>query len=311
MCTNSLKHFARCAIRWPLAAILACAVAVQAAETAPETNSEESAIRAAVASYTAAFNRGDAAALAALWSPEAVYTNPITGQQVVGRAEIEKQFSAIFAEAKGAKLEAATNSVQFISPNVAVEQGTAKVLRPDQPPEESSYSAVYVKRDGRWLLDRVTEEDVPVAPSRYEQLKELEWMIGTWVDQDENDRIETTCQWTKNRNFITRAFTLSVGDRIDMAGMQIIGWDPSTKQIRSWVFDSDGAFGEGTWSKKGNRWYIQSTGTLPDGQKSSSTNIMTYVDTNHFTWQSVNRQAGGEVLPNVDEVVVVRQPAAE
>ncbi len=136
-------------------------------------------------------------------------------------------------------------------------------------------------------------------------------MIGTWVDQDENDRIETTCQWTKNRNFITRAFTLSVGDRIDMAGMQIIGWDPSTKQIRSWVFDSDGAFGEGTWSKKGNRWYIQSTGTLPDGQKSSSTNIMTYVDDNHFTWQSVNRQAGGEVLPNVDEVVVGRQPAAE
>lgn len=311
MCTNSRKHFARCAIRWPLAAILACAVAVQAAETAPEANPEESAIRAAVASYTAAFNRGDAAALAALWSPEAVYTNPITGQQVVGRAEIEKQFSAIFAEAKGAKLEAATNSVQFISPNVAVEQGTAKVLRPDQPPEESSYSAVYVKRDGRWLLDRVTEEDVPVAPSRYEQLKELEWMIGTWVDQDENDRIETTCQWTKNRNFITRAFTLSVGDRIDMAGMQIIGWDPSTKQIRSWVFDSDGAFGEGTWSKKGSRWYIQSTGTLPDGQKSSSTNIMTYVDDNHFTWQSVNRQAGGEVLPNVDEVVVVRQPAAE
>ncbi|MGI6417192.1 MAG: SgcJ/EcaC family oxidoreductase [Thermoguttaceae bacterium] len=311
MCTNSLKHFARCAIRWPLAAILACAVAVQAAETAPEANPEESAIRAAVASYTAAFNRGDAAALAALWSPEAVYTNPVTGQQVVGRAEIEKQFSAIFAEAKGAKLEAATNSVQFISPNVAVEQGTAKVLRPDQPPEESSYSAVYVKRDGRWLLDRVTEEEVPVVPSRYEQLKELEWMIGTWVDQDENDRIETTCQWTKNRNFITRAFTLSVGDRIDMAGMQIIGWDPSTKQIRSWVFDSDGAFGEGTWSKKGSRWYIQSTGTLPDGQKSSSTNIMTYVDDNHFTWQSVNRQAGGEVLPNVDEVVVVRQPAAE
>jgi uncharacterized protein (TIGR02246 family) len=311
MCTNSLKHFARCAIRWPLAAILACAVAVQAAETAPEANPEESAIRAAVASYTAAFNRGDAAALTALWSPEAVYTNPVTGQQVVGRAEIEKQFSAIFAEAKGAKLEAATNSVQFISPNVAVEQGTAKVLRPDQPPEESSYSAVYVKRDGRWLLDRVTEEEVPVVPSRYEQLKELEWMIGTWVDQDENDRIETTCQWTKNRNFITRAFTLSVGDRIDMAGMQIIGWDPSTKQIRSWVFDSDGAFGEGTWSKKGSRWYIQSTGTLPDGQKSSSTNIMTYVDDNHFTWQSVNRQAGGEVLPNVDEVVVVRQPAAE
>ncbi len=136
-----------------MAAILACAVAVQAAETAPEANPEESAIRAAVASYTAAFNRGDAAALAALWSPEAVYTNPITGQQVVGRAEIEKQFSAIFAEAKGAKLEAATNSVQFISPNVAVEQGTAKVLRPDQPPRNpvTAPSTSNVMAAGCWI----------------------------------------------------------------------------------------------------------------------------------------------------------------
>ena len=56
-------------------------------------------------------------------------------------------------------------------------------------------------------------------------------------------------------------------DRIDMAGMQIIGWDPAAKQIRSWVFDSDGAFGEGVWNKQGNRWYIQSTGTLARRQQ--------------------------------------------
>ena len=101
-----------------------------------------------------------------------------------------------------------------------------------------------MRRDGQWLLDRVTEEDVPRVQSNYEQLKQLEWMIGTWVDQDEDDRIETTCQWTKNRNFITRLFAITVRDRITMAGMQIIGWDPARKQIRSWVFDSDGGFGE-------------------------------------------------------------------
>ena len=272
---------------------------------------DEAAIRKAVESYVAAFNQGDAGALAALWSPEAVYTNPLSGQQVVGRAEIEKQFAAIFAEAKGTKLEAKTDSIQFVSPNVAVEQGTAKVIRPGQAPEESEYTAVYVKRDGQWLLDRVTEEDVSIVPSHYEQLKELEWMIGTWVDQDEQDRIETTCQWTKNQSFITRSFAVSIADRIEMAGLQIIGWDPAAKQIRSWVFDSDGAFGEGVWSKKDKRWYVQSAGTLADGSKSSSVNIITYVDDNTFTWQSVNREAGGEILPNVDEVVVVRQAAAE
>ncbi len=272
---------------------------------------EEAAIRKAVESYVAAFNDADAKTLASMWSPAAVYTNPLSGEQVVGRKEIEGQFAAIFAETKGIKLEVTTESVDFISPSVAVESGTAKVIRPDQPFEETEYTPVYVKQEGRWLLDRVTEEEVPQVKSNYEHLKDLEWMIGTWVDEDEQNRIETTCQWTKNRNFITRSFTLAVRDRIDMAGMQIIGWDPAAKQIRSWVFDSDGGFGTAVWRKKGKSWYVQSTGTLPDGGKTSSVNIITWVDDNAFTWQSVNRVAGGELLPNIDEVPVVRQRAAE
>jgi uncharacterized protein (TIGR02246 family) len=271
----------------------------------------EAAIRKAVESYVAAFNQGDAKALAGMWSPEAVYTNPLSGEQVVGRKAIEKQFAGIFAEAKGAKLAATTDSVQFISPSVAIEHGTAKVIRADQEPEESQYTAIYMKLDGQWLLDRVTEEDVRVVKSNYEQLKELEWMIGTWVDQDEQARIETTCKWTKNRNFITRMFSLTVRDRIEVSGMQIVGWDAESKQIRSWVFDSDGGFGEGIWSKKDKAWHIRATGVAPHGSRSSSTNIITYVDDDTFTWQSINRVAGGELLPNVDEVVVVRQATPE
>ena len=272
---------------------------------------DEAAIRKAVASYVTVFNQGNAKALAGLWSPDAVYMNPLTGDQVVGREAIEKEFAAMFADAKGAKLAANTDSIQFVSPNVAVEHGTANVVRAGHEPEESEYTAVYVRRDGQWMLDRVTEEDSPVIASNYERLKELEWMIGMWVDQDDQNRVETTCQWTKNRNFMTRSFTISVGDRIDMSGMQIVGWDPAAKRIRTWVFDSDGGFAEGTSSKKGKSWYIQSVGVLTDGQKASSVNILTYVDDNTCTWQSVNRVAGGELLPNVDEVVMARAKTAE
>ena len=280
------------------------------AEPGPQA-AEEEAIRQAVASYVAAFNEGDSKALAAMWSPEAVYSSPFSGAQVVGRAEIERQFADLFAEAKGIKLMAKTDSVQFISPSVAVENGTANVVRADQEPEESTYTAIYVKRDGKWLLDRVTEQDVPIIMSRYEQLKELEWMIGTWIDSDDQARIETTCQWTRNKNFINRSFAVSVRDRVELAGMQIIGWDPVAKQIRSWVFDSDGGFAEGRWSKKGKRWSITTTGITPDGLKSTSVNVITYVDDNQFKWQSVNRTVGGRLLPNVDEVVVVRSPSSE
>ena len=112
------------------AAMMAWSLASAIGAEADRQAADEAAIRKAVESYVAAFNQGDAKALAAMWSPEAVYTNPLSGEQVVGREAIEKQFAAIFAEAKGAKLEAKTDSIQFVSPSVAVEHGTAKVIRP-------------------------------------------------------------------------------------------------------------------------------------------------------------------------------------
>jgi uncharacterized protein (TIGR02246 family) len=289
------------------AAMMAWGLASAIGAEADRQATEEAAVRKAVEAYVAAFNQGDAKALAALWAPEAVYTNPLSGQQVVGREAIEKQFASVFEDAKDVKLEATTDAIQFVSPNVAVEQGMAKLIRPDQAPEESEYTAVYVKRDGQWLLDRVTEEEVRVVPSHYEHLKDLEWMIGRWVDEDDQAAVVTECSWTKNNNFITRSFTVQIRDRIDMAGMQMIGWDPSTKQIRSWVFDSDGGFGEGKWTKKGDRWYIQQTGVLPDGRKSSAVHIITRIDDSTCALQAVNRTVDGELLPNVDEVVVARQ----
>lgn len=282
------------------------------ASVAAAQEADEAAIRQAVAGYVAAFNQGDAKGLAAFWSPEAVYTQPDTGEQAVGREAIEKLFAKTFTSAKGAKLEATTQSIKFVSPNVAIEQGTAKVLQPKGEAEESEYSAVYVKREGKWLLDRVTEE-APLGPppSNYEHLKELEWMVGTWLDQDEQSSIETTVHWAKNQNFLIRSFSVAIRDRVALSGMQIIGWDPAAKKIRSWVFDSDGGFGEGSWNKKGNTWNVQTTGTRADGLKAASVNIIKKVNDDQFTWQIVNGQVGDDLVPNTDEVLVVRQKAAE
>jgi uncharacterized protein (TIGR02246 family) len=270
---------------------------------------DEAAIRKNAETYVAAYNKHDAKAVAAMWSPDAVYMDPSTGDAAVGQEEIEKVFTDILAALGDGKIEVTVDSVEFVSPNVAIENGTVRVIRPNEEPEETLYSAVNVKRDGKWLLDRVTEEEPATPPpSSYEQLKELEWMMGSWIDQDENATIQTDCEWTKNQNFINRSFAVVVGDQVDLAGMQIIGWDPVAKQIRSWIFDSDGGFAEGKWTRKGDRWLIQTSGTLPDGSRSSAVNIMTRVDDDSFTWQSVQREVDGDILPNVDEVLVVRKP---
>ena len=284
-------------------------LAAQESDSA-EPSADEAAIRANCDKYVEAFNRRDSQMMADMWSTEAVYEDPRTGESVVGREEIKKQFDHAMAGAEDAKLAVTIESIEFVSPNVAIEKGTAVVTYGEHDSEESLYSAVHVKRDGAWLIDRISEWDAPPPPpSNYEHLKDLQWMVGSWIDSAGAATIRTDCEWTKNRNFLTRSFVVTIGDQVDMAGMQIIGWDPAAGQIRSWVFDSDGGFSEGRWTKKDNQWTIQSAGTLPNGGKTSAVNILTEIDHDSFTWQSTNREADGELLPSVEEVLVVRQPA--
>jgi uncharacterized protein (TIGR02246 family) len=271
-----------------------------------DQSTAEADIRKAAASYAEAFNKRDAKSVADHWSPDAVYLNRTTGEEVVGRAAIAEQFAALFKAQPELKMELSVASVQFVSPNVAVERGTAKLLAPNEEPEQIEYSAVEVKRDGKWLLDRVTDKTQEAAPSHAEQLKVLEWMVGSWTTDAADAEVELDCNWTKNKNFLTRAFRTSIGDD-NFSGMQIIGWDPAAKAIRSWTFDSNGTFAEATWEHRGGRWFIRNRGTLPDGRAATMINVMKPVDESSFTWQTIERTAGSELLPNIDEILIVRQ----
>lgn len=299
---------------WLLAASLTFAARVSAADdTAPaDLSADEAAIRANCDKYVESYNRRDSRTMAAMWSPDAVYMDPDIDERIVGRDAIAKFFDNVFAGMEDADLKVTIDSIDFVSPNVAVEKGSAVVSYSAHDPEKTTYSAVHVKRDGQWMLDRVTEEEVPPPPpSHYEQLKELEWLVGSWIDSDDSATIQSEVEWTKNRNFLRRSFAVVIRDEVDMTGMQLVAWDAATKQIRSWVFDSEGGFAEATWKKNGDQWLIQNNATLADGGKATSLNILTYIDDNSFTWESVNREVDGELLPNVDAVLVVRAPAVE
>ena len=264
-------------------------------------------IERAIQSYVAAFNSQDAKAMAQHWSPEGVYISKLTGERVVGRNAIAAALAQSFAAEAKRRLKVSTESIEFISPNVALEHGTATVEYPDESTLETAYRGIYVRRDGKWLTDRITEDKSPNDSSRYKQLKELEWIIGEWVDQAGDDTIRIECKWTKNRNYINRAYTVNVGGQIDSSCLQIIGWDPRQEQIRSWLFDSNGGFVEGTWTKKGDRWFVQSVATLAEGSAGSFTSIFRPLDQDNYSWQKVHRVIDGEVLPNIEEVVVMRQ----
>ena len=273
---------------------------------AADEKAEIGAIRQRVDTYVAAFNRGDAKAVAALWSDNAVYISPHSGEKRTGRAAIQASFAELFAADNQLRLSVDVDSVRLISADVAMEEGTATFLSSDGPPSTSQYTVIHVKRDDQWYIDSVRETILPSPASHYEQLKELAWMIGEWIDADDNASVQTTCSWTKNKNFIQRRFSISVQDRIDLEGIQVIGWDPAERTIRSWVFDTDGGFGQGVWTRDGNRWVIRARGTLADGALASSVRIVTYLDENTFTVQAVGREHDGQLLPNIDEFKVVR-----
>jgi len=152
-----------------------------------------------------------------------------------------------------------------------------------------------------------TTAAVPENGSHYEQLKALEWLVGEWVDEGEESTIATKCGWTKNRNFLLRTFKVVTADDRELEGTQVIGWDPDAKRIRSWMFDSEGGFGEGHWTQKENRWIIKVSQTLKDGVRASAINVLTYVDDNTITWQSTGREIDGELQPDVPEITVVRK----
>src|SRR5688572_11029363 len=84
---------------------------------------DEAAIRKMVESYVAAFNKHDVTALADHWSPDAVYRNRTTGEEVVGRAAISEQFATQLKNQPELKLEVTVESIDFISPTVAMERG--------------------------------------------------------------------------------------------------------------------------------------------------------------------------------------------
>ena len=266
---------------------------------------DQEAIRQAIVGYVAAINQGDARAASNFWSETGEWIAP-DGKRIVGRSEIEKELANMFAAGAGPQLELLDINVRFLSANVATEEGEAVVTRDEELPVRSTYISIHVRTDDGWKLDSVRETILPRPDSNHEHLRELEWMIGTWLDADDNSSVETSCDWTANRNFMLRTFRVKFGDELGLEGTQVVGWDAANQQIRSWVFDSDGGFGEGVWTREGNTWIVDSSFQLADGSAGRAINRYTYLNPQSFTFASTDREIDGEALPDVDEVTINR-----
>jgi uncharacterized protein (TIGR02246 family) len=287
-----------------VALILVAFASATFAQDAADTPPEQGAVVANDRAYEAAYASGDAKALVVFFTDDAEYTAE-DGRTFKGRAEIEETIRAALLERKGGNLAINMESVRVLAPEVLLEKGTTTVTPNNGDLSESLFAAIYVKKDGEWKISQLIESPKP-ATTPHERLAELAWLIGKWAETDEaNDlTVDSEYLWARGGNFITRNVTVKRAGETTLEGWQIIGWDPLEERIRSWTFDGEGGFAEGSWTRQGERWLVRETGVTPDGSRTGAENTITRLGPDRFTWESNNRTLDAEPQPSIDRIEI-------
>lgn len=286
-----------------------------AAAAAP--GDDEQAIRAAGKAYQEALARGDGKAIAELWTADGDIVDE-QGTVTKGRDTA----ALIVPAADGAappEIDIQETSLRLVTPDVAVEDGNVRVTPPGAvAPVTGHYTATWVKQDGRWRIACLREYKLDGTHAR---LADLEWMVGDWTVVDNAPKpagdtkeaaptMEVSVRWNATKTFLLRDMKITQGSTTLAHITQRIGWDPLTRQLRSWMFDATGAHGEGVWTKDGDAWVARTTAVQPDGTRTAALNVYHYDGKGRCTWQSFPTHVGGEQSPPVNMTMIRKTGAA-
>ena len=300
---------------WSFRRFFAQPVAVEASEQAQpqkvagKDDSAKKAVMANVRAFTEAYNRRDIKSILGLFAEDCILTEA-DGTTLKGLKELEKELTVSFKDDPDSQLSISVESLQVVAPNVIIEEGKTTFF-PDGKTltAETDYQATHVKRGDQWLMTRVRSFN-RVVMSPYDSLRELDWLIGDWVNEDEDSVVESSYRWDTNKAFLLNNFSVRVEGKKVLTGTQRIGRDPLTKQIKAWVFDSEGAYAESLWSSLDDSWIMKAKGVRSDGKVVTVTNQLTQLGKDRFRFDAVDRVVGDERLPNVT-IISVRRPPEE
>ncbi len=145
--------------------MVACLIAIALPMFAvADEGKARAAIERANAQFSAAYERGDAAAVAAMYTEDAIVFPP-GGEMVKGRAAIERFWKDTMSTVKAAALT--TLDVE-VSGEMACEVGKVDLKIVPQGQQPATASAKYVvvwkrQADGSWKLHRDIWNDLPTA----------------------------------------------------------------------------------------------------------------------------------------------------
>jgi uncharacterized protein (TIGR02246 family) len=304
---------------WPLA-VLAQVPSTTAVERAPAQPAEgaapasstavaENAARLVLDAYIATYNQKDAAKLAELFTPDGTIIDP-ENVATRGREAIAEEFSDAFADRSSYTLQAKVERVRLITPDVAQAEGESRLVAPKEATIANQFVVLLARQGGAWKIVEIREYPAPAdSVTPYERLKELEWMVGEWVDESEDVQVRSTVRWGQGKAYLVRDYSVHLKGEPATSGLMIIAWDPQTEQIKSWIFNADGGRGEGSWTRAtDNQWVVKAHGSTGDGRPTSATQVISLVNKDAIRTSSTDRIVGGEIAPDVEDVIMVRKP---
>ena len=132
---------------WRIALFAGCLILV----AAPASAQDKATIVKLNDAWAAAFNKGDASAVAAMYTEDA-FVLPPGAEMVKGRAAIAAFWRQAAQQMGDAKLT--TVDVLPLGPRAAREIGTVSLKSKSQPPQEitAKYAVVWRKVGGKWKL---------------------------------------------------------------------------------------------------------------------------------------------------------------
>jgi uncharacterized protein (TIGR02246 family) len=286
--------------RLPILAGLAAATfgvtTVVFAEDDISQSGEPAAVRAAAKEYAAALRRADVDALRTMWTPDGEYVDA-AGQKFNVRQMLARQDAAKPSISPSPDAPVQESTLRFVAPTVAIEDGVSgRAMTDEGKPATGRFMAVWVKRDGRWLLDSL-RETVAAAPTVSERLRELEWLIGEWVGANDDGVILVSSHWSNDGQFIIREFIDRGNDRDFVSATQRIGWDAATGKIKCWTFDSQAGVAEGFWRRDGKRWIVKTKEVMPNGEKLTTSAVYIPEGGRRFVWEAAGAKVGSESVP--------------
>ena len=283
---------------------------VAAKPVSPEQLALEAEVVKASKQLMEAFNAGNADAVAQLFLPDGELIDD-SGTVHLGHEEIKALTKAFHTAYPGSKTEAQIESIRVVAGLVLVDGSRAIVDKEGKSGSVLRFATIWKKTDGGLKLASMRDVSEPLPPTPHEALEAIAWIVGEWINESGDTKVSLNYRWDDNGNFIVGDINITNGNQVIMKSFQRIAWDANQSKYRSWTFDSDGGFGEGTWNATTSGMVLQSSAVGPDGARGTATVKLEPASKDRFTVRGIHRMSEGVEEPDYEYTVVRKPPVAK